>query len=139
MSRPRFLSGATNRTVYGKNGVDEGVVDIDRANYTEWALKERGYVLRKEGQWLTGFYHWNTPGSRIGDGDETRPEKLDSDGLNEVGFVPIGEDYNVWAEDAWSRFYPNIYAWYKSDDMRAWRRRSLLMIKSDTYVHTEGV
>lgn len=114
---------------------EEGPVEVDLALFTEFALRERGFILRTGG-WLTGYYHWNRPHAIVGCGMPTDPDEY---GWVEICFAPIGEQAgtNQWAEMNWKRNYPAIYAWYMDDtDMRQFHHGCLLFIKSDVYIHT---
>lgn len=123
----------------------EGIADwdIDHSRYTEWALKARGYVPRREKEgWLTGFYHLNKKGIRVGGGSphgHGDTKNLDEEGFNEVAFVPIGAQRTPHAESVWAAYFPALHAWYMDDnELRPYFHSAILFIKTDVYLHTQG-
>ena len=136
--KDNFLSDPNRPSLLGGRPAWEGVVTwpIDYSRYTEWMLLHRGYVPRRSGDWLTGFYHFNRVGVSAGGGDPYT--NLDEDGYNEIALTPVGEKANKWADSNWKRNFPGLYAWYMDEqESRPYYHGSILFIKSDTYVHNE--
>lgn len=118
-----------------------GILDAyDPARYTEWALKQRGYVPVGPGSsYYSGFYQLCLPAVVGQSGCNPGQELLglDEDGFNEICFVPIGDQDNGWALANW-RNTP-IWDWYAdNDEMRPFYLGPGLLIKADVYIKREA-